>query len=81
MKKILLIATISCAASMSFAQIIGTTPGSDATAPQGGRQSFEARKAQEIARLQDHINRAQARLSCVQNAQNHAALRACNQKS
>ena len=38
---------------------------------------FEQHKAMLVARIQAHIAREQSLLSCVQAAQNHAAVRAC----
>jgi TolA-binding protein len=53
--------------------------GQQNNAQQGGQQGerFNEMKQRMTQRIQEHINEMQQRLSCVQNASNGLALRAC----
>ncbi len=67
------------AALVSFgavAQQDGAQTGGQA-APQQGQQRFEEVKQRVESRIQERISDLQSRLTCVQNAQDPDALRAC----
>ena len=64
--------------SLSFAQSVGT-PGPAGSASGTGGDKFAEHKQMEIAKVQERMQVMQTLLSCVQGANDTAALKACNQ--
>lgn len=71
MKQAIIFMTLLAATSTAFAV--------DAP-PQGKGQNFDKIKADVTGRINARIARNQEELSCVQNAKNHAELKACRDK-